>query len=347
MAATDRKKSTDISAARLSSVKKLSNGSLFKLVRLLERYNVYDSDNEPHSRIGSDSTPVQEAVRFHTVNHMGFSSNEVENILQRTGILGACDVYDIDVGSMGLTGPTGVLPQHYTRQVQQRIKQHDYALADFLDMFNHRLISLLYRAWAKYRLTVDFEDHQSQGKQSPATRAIQSLAGQYSGLYYETPLYFAGHFARQTRSASSLQTLLQDYLQHPVSLESFMGRWLQIGKKDRLCIGSNGFGRNNRLGDGVLPGNRVWDVQSKCQINIGPITYAEHERLLPDTSEFKELETLIRSYVPAHLLIELHFIIEDETKNTQKPLGNSLRLGWNTWLNSQKEQKRQATVWLN
>jgi len=346
MAATDRKKSTDISAARLSSVKELGNGSLFKLVRLLERYNVYDAGSESHSRIGSDSAPVDEPVRFHTVNHMGFTSSEVDNIFQRTGILGACDVYDIDVNSMGLTGPTGVLPQHYTQQVQQRIKQHDYALADFLDMFNHRLLSLLYRAWAKYRLTLDYEDHQTQGKQSPATRAIQSLAGQYSGLYYETPLYFGGHFARQTRSASSLQTLLQDYLQHPVSLESFQGRWLQIARNDRLCIGSNGFGKNNRLGDGVLPGDRVWDVQSKCQINIGPITYAEHEKLLPDTRGFKQLEQLVRAYVPAHLLIELHFIIEDVTENKQKPLGNSLRLGWNAWLNSGSVQKRQATVWL-
>ena len=346
MASTDRKKSTDISAARLSSIKQLSNGSLFKLVRLLERYNVYDAGNEPHSRIGSDSSPVNEAVRFHAVNHMGFPSGEIENILQRTGILGACDVYDIDVSSMGLTGPTGVLPQHYTQQVQKRVKQHDYALSDFLDMFNHRLISLFYRAWAKYRLTVDYEDHQSQGKQSAATRAIQSLAGQYSGSFYETPLYFGGHFARQTRSASSLQSLLQDYLRHPVTLDSFQGRWLKINKNDRLCIGSKGVGRNNRLGDGVLAGDRVWDVQSKCLIKIGPISYAEHERLLPDTEEFKQLEQLIRAYVPAHLLIELRFLIEDKSENTQKPLGNSLRLGWNAWLNSGRAQKRQATVWL-
>lgn len=346
MASTDRKKSTDISAARLTSVKRISQGSLFKLVRLLERYNVYDAENEPHSRIGSDSAPVNEAVRFHTVNHMGFTPNEIENVMQRTGILGACDVYDIDVNSMGLTGPTGVLPQHYTQQVQQRIKQHDYALSDFLDMFNHRLISLFYRAWAKYRLTVDYEDHQSEGRRSPATRAIQSLAGQYSGSFYETPLYFSGHFARQTRSASSLQSLLQDYLQHPVTLDSFQGRWLKIKKNDLLCIGSKGFGRNNKLGDGVLLGDRVWDVQSKCLIKIGPLSYAEHEQLLPDTKGFKDLEQLIKAYVPAHLLIELQFLIEDKSTNKQKPLGNSLRLGWNAWLNSQEAQKRTATVWL-
>lgn len=346
MAATDRKKSSDISAARLSSIKRLSDGSLFKLVRLLERYNAYDVEDGPHSRIGSDSAPVNEPVRFHTVNHMGFTSGEVDNIMQRTGILGACDVYDIDVNSMGLTGPTGVLPQHYTQQVQQRIKQHDYALADFLDIFNHRLISLLYRAWAKYRFTIDYEDHQTGDKQSPVTRAIQSLAGQYSGLYYQTPLYYGGHFARQARSAASLQALLQDYLCHPVSIESFQGRWLHIIKKDRFCIGSQGFGRNNKLGDGVLLGDRVWDVQSKCLIKIGPMSYAEHERLLPDTAEFKELEKLIKAYVPAHLLVELNFLVEDEADTKQQPLGNTLRLGWNAWLNSKKVQKRQATVWL-
>ncbi len=346
MAATDRKKSADVSSARLASVKRLGNGSLFRLVRSLERYNAYDSRPEPHSRIGSDSAPADEAVRFHAVHHFGFTSSEVENILQRTGILGACDVYDIDISNMGLTGPTGVLPSHYTQLVQQRIKEHDYSLSDFLDLFNHRLISLYYRAWVKYRLAIEFEDHRSQDKPSPATRAMQSLAGQYSGKYYETPLYYGGHFARSSRSAASLQGILQDYLQHGVAIDSFCGQWLQIKPRDQSMIGRMGFGQNNRLGDGVLLGQRVWDVQSKCRIRIGPISYEQHEQLLPDTQAFVNMERLIKAYIPSHILVELNFIIEDEDIKSQRPLGNNLRLGWNAWLNCNNKQKRQAIIWL-
>ena len=57
---------------------------------------------------------------------------------------------------LGLTGPNGVLPSHYTTLLIERIRAR-ISLRDFLDLFNHRTASLFYRAWQKYRFPFTYE----------------------------------------------------------------------------------------------------------------------------------------------------------------------------------------------
>src|SRR5690606_19919489 len=127
--------------------------------------------------------------------------------------------------------------------------QRDSALADFLDLFNHRLLSLFYRAWAKYRMALQFEE---DPQHNPFTQALQALAGQHQSIRFEPRLYYAGHFARFTRSASNLERLLGDFLVAPVRIEPFIGQWIPIREEHRLRIGSGERGRNNKLGEGVM-----------------------------------------------------------------------------------------------
>ena len=47
------------------------------------------------------------------------------------------------VNFMGLTGPSGVLPRHYTERLFAEVRGEErHALRDWLDLFNHRLVSL-------------------------------------------------------------------------------------------------------------------------------------------------------------------------------------------------------------
>ena len=65
------------------------------------------------------------------------------------------------VNFMGLTGPVGALPQVYTELVIERIRARDRSLEAFFDIFNHRFLSLFYRAWEKYRFLVGYERDRS------------------------------------------------------------------------------------------------------------------------------------------------------------------------------------------
>ena len=61
------------------------------------------------------------------------------------------------VNFMGLSSPQGVLPTPYTELIIERTQKKDNALRDFLDLFNHRLISFFYRAWEKHHFFVSYE----------------------------------------------------------------------------------------------------------------------------------------------------------------------------------------------
>jgi type VI secretion system protein ImpH len=77
-----------------------------------------------------------------------------------------------------------VLPAHYTEKViQQEYEAKSWndpkhALRDWLDIFNHRFISLFYRAWEKYRFHIPYDRGEAfQSTQDTFTLGIRSLMG--------------------------------------------------------------------------------------------------------------------------------------------------------------------------
>ena len=83
----------------------------------------------------------------------------------------------------GLTGPQGVLPQHYTTLMIERVRAKDYALRDFLDIFNHRALSLFYRAWAEVPLPLRLRRPaiRQSGEEDLFTQSLYCLLGLGTG----------------------------------------------------------------------------------------------------------------------------------------------------------------------
>src|SRR5262245_53336306 len=104
----------------------------FQAVHLLETF----APGRPG--VGRDGPPAAEAVRFTAEPSLAFPASEVLDIDPGEDERPARMV----VRHMGLTGPMGTLPRHYTALLIERLRQRDRVLVDFLDLFNHRLVSL-------------------------------------------------------------------------------------------------------------------------------------------------------------------------------------------------------------
>ena len=101
--------------------------------------------------VGRLSDPREEPVRFKVHKSLAFQPSSIHALSDES------NPPSMTVAFMGLTGVQGVLPHHYTEHIIARRQSKDFTMAEFFDLFNHRLISLFYRAWEKHRPPVRFQ----------------------------------------------------------------------------------------------------------------------------------------------------------------------------------------------
>lgn len=335
----------------------------FQAVRLLER--LYPE----HRPIGRDSRPDGEAVRLRAHLSLSFPPSQLYQLDHPSAEL---PVPALTVAFMGLTGPSGILPRPYTElllRLQKEAKGPEkYALRDWLDLFNHRLISLFYRAWEKYRFYIPYERGEyARPEPDTFTLALFSLVGLGSpGLRKRLRvstlevvngerqervlacvddlalLYYSGFFAHRPRCAIALEALVQDYFQLPVKVQQFQGQWLQLAPENQSRMGTAG--ANNQLGVNTVAGQRVWDVQSKFRLRLGPLHYRQFAEFLPDRSPVEARKALfllihlVRLYAGPEFDFDIQLVLKaDEVPPCQLAFGadGGPRLGWNTWIHSQ------------
>jgi type VI secretion system protein ImpH len=252
---------------------------------------------------------------------------------------------------MGLFGLAGVLPHHYTELLLERVRQKDFALRDFLDLFNHRMISLFYRAWEKYRFPIAYERSRSSGGNDydRFSLSLFNLIGMGTdGLRGklksgdEALLYYSGLIAQQPRSASALQAILSDYFHVPVIVRQFIGAWLRVDDHNRTRLGRGD--SNNELGTTTMLGSKCWDQQAGFTLVVGPLRFQQFREFLPCADGFSSLVELTRFFVGLTLDFDVQLVLQAAEVPGCRLAGpgpEALRLGWSSWLKT-KEFSRDA-----
>jgi type VI secretion system protein ImpH len=139
----------------------------------------------------------------------------------------------------------------------------------------------------------------------------------------------------------ALEALLLDYFGLPVKVGQFHGQWLKLDPMNQSRMGDGA--SNCELGVNLVAGDRVWDVQGKFRIRMGPLRYAQFTEFLPDRALVPERKTffllvhLTRVYVGPELDFDVQLILKAQDIPACR-LGDgegfSPRLGWNTWVSS-------------
>lgn len=297
----------------------------YQAVRLLE---ILHPDRQP---VGEGSIPDRETVRFTAPASMAFPAGDVHEVARRPGD-GPPATMAVHV--MGLAGAFGPLPAPYSELIAERRRNRDEALAAFLDVFNHRLVSLLYRVRKVARVGFEW----TSPERTFAARALFALMGLGTeGLRERTPvpdrslLACAALFAPPPRSMSGLETLLGHHFQVPVQGRAFRGRWLAVSEDQRTRLGENG--ANRRLGRSVLLGGRVWDQAGKFEIVLGPLAAERLRAFLPGRRAFTVLCELTRFYAGNELEFDLRLVVAgDDAPLAALGAGDGPRLGWTSWL---------------
>ncbi len=321
----------------------------FQAVRLLESQARHDGSAQP---VGDAGPPRREVVNFRAQVSLGFPAGSI-SALQPSAPAGdgGSAPAEMTVPFLGLVGPSGVLPDHYTQLVIDRchVKNKDYTLRDYLDLFHHRLISLFYRAWEKYRFPFAYERRRLAGdpeRIDDFSFALSALVGLgTSGLQGrlafddDAIVYYGGHFAHYPRSAIALEEILNDYFEIPVELEQFRGQWLYLSDDELswLSTPKHPAGLNQCLGVSAIAGNRVWDVQSMFRLRLGPLDYRQFLEFMPIGRRLLEICQMVRLYVGQEFDFDVQVLLKARDvpycKLPATPADAS-RLGWNAWIHA-------------
>ncbi len=280
--------------------------NFFKAVHLLEGFSQGRS-------LGRQLSPRQDPVRFRVRPGFSFPASDIlaiQNGHRRRNP-------EVTVNFMGLIGPKGVLPDWYNAHAQALNYQKDYAFTDFLDLFHHRLISLFYLAWKKYRLA---ENYRADGS-DPISASLAGFIGMGGSERKADPefaraagrrlIYFTGLASRSVPTPAAVETILSNATGVPVRVRQFVERMIPVHEQDRTRLGR----ANSTLNQDALCGRRVSDRVSFFVVELGPMGWKKYIAFQPRSRNLG----LIRKLITYIVGLEYEFAIQLILKGREIP----------------------------
>jgi type VI secretion system protein ImpH len=284
-------------------------------------------------RIGQAPRPRDEALRFGQQPSLAFEPAMLAGLQRGDADSGGAP--RLLVNFFGLLGANGPMPVHLTEYIRDRLRNvNDPTLARFLDMFQHRMISLLYRAWSSAQPAVSLDrpgaDRFAGYLGSLIGIGMPSLRGRDAVPDF-AKLHYAGRLAPHGGGAAGLEAILTDFFQVPVRVQQFVGHWMRLPADGmfRLRSGPDA----GALGHDSVLGKQVWNAQHKFRLLIGPLDMEQARQLMPDAPGMRRLAAWVRQYAGLTQDWDVRLIIKKQSL-PGLTLGKTAQLGWTSWVSS-------------
>ena len=321
--ATDERPPTGALVARLLAQPQGFN--LFQAISLLERAC------PELAAVGSGDGDA-EAVRLSAVVSLGFQPSDVAKIIQDpTSERG----YQLSTPVMSLAGGQGPLPLPFTEMVLERTAARDHATADFLDIFNHRFLSFLYRSRKKHHMGLQWRSPQASSL-AACLDSLSRLGLRSAGADAQedaTWLRHAGLVGGAPRSMTGLLTMISDRLNVRATGRQFCGAWRMLERRDIPVLSTRHPQFAPRLGKNAVLGSRVWDQSAGVRITLSQLSVARFRSLLKGGKDYLLLKNLVLRYLQQDISVEIELQL-DKKDVAPTVLGQKepLRLGLTSWL---------------
>ncbi len=261
--------------------------TFFHIVALLERLSARAV------RVGGDGPPSSEMIRFRHDYELGFSAGDISAAAvaafprNAEGFLEEDKPYfNVKTTFLGLTGIVSPLPLYMAEEILHE-EEANPVRRDFLDVFHHRVISLLYRSVLKY---MPAREHVSHRRDPWMTRALfltgldPEIQARELNVHPSTLVRLAPLLAGRGRSPRMLALALREALRDglapdgTVHIREFAGGWIEVDEDQRMSLGES----NNVLGVEAILGKRAYDQSGRFCVEIGPLHRHNYHRFLRD-----------------------------------------------------------------
>jgi type VI secretion system protein ImpH len=276
--------------------------------------------------IGTAQLPDTEPFRLGQRPSLTFAPREVADAQLKNGKL------KIRLFGLGMLGPNGPLPIHVTEIAREREEQRrDPTLCNFLDLFHHRSLSLLYRAWASAQAAASL-DRPDRERFSVYIASISGHAARIDRTPFlpeHARLSATPHLVREARNLDGLCSALGHHFGVPVQIDEYQLHWMAIPPPSQSLLGRER--ASSYLGMGAMLGEETPDRQYRFRITVGPVDIEDYQRFTPRGADLLRLVEWVRAFVSEEFDWELDLQIEPQSA-PPAVLGGPQQLGWSGWL---------------
>jgi type VI secretion system protein ImpH len=269
-----------------------AEGHYFNFFQALSLLEEYYRDTQGAAR------PIEAGkVRLSPDTSLAFPPSDIAKVIQTK------DGVEFVLTFMGLVGVSSPLPLYFTEYIA-RHEEASQPLKDFLGIFNHRMYTLFYRAWQKYR----FISIAAGPQNHPIARRIAGLAGltqaDLSDPFYLRMLAYTGKFAGACRSKEGLRAMLSDFFGGlPVDIQEWRPRWTELRNPTKIGVDSV-------LGKTSIAGTRKWDISGKFRVSVGPLAREVFETYLSRSDNIAAMKKLISQFCSDPLEFDIEIKLE-------------------------------------
>ncbi|MDR1149826.1 MAG: type VI secretion system baseplate subunit TssG [Spirochaetaceae bacterium] len=314
---------------------KISAPDFWGLVRKLE------NSNSGKPRVGYAKNLSDENIRFGQTPFMYLPASDIAeiNVGKKDGIDAVIFTY-----FMGLLGINGPMPLEFTNYVYQRSYSHyDHTWRRFLDIINHRMHVLYYRAFAQNEQSICFD----RPDDDPIQYIIQSLTGlppnmNFDAALEKAALSYAANFSFMARNRGGLEDILRGILRTNVTVKDFIISSYSL-KPDHYAILGNP--KTAVLGLNIQIGRSCLSVTRQVEIEIGPIDFEIYQILINHLDRLGTLQRIVRLYLDrpldcAMVVMIAKGVVSPVRLDSARSQAGTALLGYNCWIGDTGKELR-------
>lgn len=296
--------------------------SFYQAVYLAERLS------DSAGIVGKLGPVGHEPVRFRAQLGLGFPSSEIgaASLVHPVNGEQGPPVLDIETNFLGLYGSSSPLPADITERLLW--SDDTGTMRDFLDIFNHRLLSLLYRIWHSSR--AEFE--RTPALDDPFSTIALCLAGLGDDDVKDdvdkgSLLSSLRSLVGWSRSAHDLKCILiAEFPDVSWQVDEFVPREFVIPTESQWKLG------RGILGEDIVLGDRMKDITGRIRLRLETAHWDSYICFLPEGANFPKLTHIARRFLRDPLEILVVPSMPASTARSAQLTGADFRLGLNTWL---------------
>ncbi|WP_445496005.1 type VI secretion system baseplate subunit TssG [Photorhabdus sp. SF281] len=345
MAGTNRSTRVDVTGKNSTEnrVLDVSKYNFYQLVELLNQLAV------AWEKTGQTDRPDRESISFRSSASLAFPTRDVVSV-KRT----EQGRFQVEVSFLGLHGSQSPMPGYYLDSLAWEEAQGENRLTNFLNIFNHRSVVMLYQIWRKYRYYICFD----KNGMDDFSQRMFSLVGLGSdvnrtdlNINHSKMLAYAGMLASPSRSPEVICSLishcfdLQDVTVHGWQLRKVT---IPLSQQNRLGQKQKADGEKNVkmsiLGENFTIGSWVKGYNSKFMICINDLSREHFLSFLPDGKNFLPLVMFICFVLRDQLAWDLRLgLAENQAGGMVLGTKQNNNLGWTSFL-GEPEKKPFITI---